>query len=252
MNYSKHLIRIFCSGARFGNGTKVRIPSEIKPPLVKKFYNGSTEIKSRIFIHLNTCSWNIYRFKKKCATLYFVRSELIFKVALNAICWKLWFHCAYMYKLWNVIRICGKDVACSTCKLLMYKSRGEHPKMYRNFIFFVPMKTWKKTFKSRIPYRNFRNFQYCRPAQNQTKFQILFHKNSSPHDLYTMNLIACMQTFVRNCWIEFRFVCNEVLNGTTSIALSRIRVNISWSNFENIVSKYCKLLWICRSSQSSE
>ena len=50
--YSKHLIQIFCSGARFGNGTKVRIPSEIKPPLVKNFYNGLKEIKSRIFIHL--------------------------------------------------------------------------------------------------------------------------------------------------------------------------------------------------------
>ena len=103
--------------------------------------------------------------------------------------------------------------------------------------FLCRWKHEKKPNKSRIPYRNFRNFQYCRPAQNQTKFQIIFHKNSSPHDLYTMNLIACMQTFVRNCWIEFRVVCNEVLNGTTSIALSRIRVNISWSNFENIVSK---------------
>jgi hypothetical protein len=39
--YSKQLIQIFCSGARFGtfffgNGTKVKIPSEIKQSLVRR------------------------------------------------------------------------------------------------------------------------------------------------------------------------------------------------------------------------
>ena len=57
--YGKQLIQIFCSGARFGtffgNGTKVKIPSEIKPPLI------FTPIHSR-----NYCSqkylilWDIY------------------------------------------------------------------------------------------------------------------------------------------------------------------------------------------------
>ena len=35
------------------------------------------------------------------------------------------------------------------------------------------------------PFQNYRTFQYWRPAQNQPKFQILFHENNSPHDLYT-------------------------------------------------------------------
>ena len=36
--------------------------------------------------------------------------------------------------------------------------------------------------------QNCRNFMYCRPVQNQYKYHILFHKNSSPHDLYKMTL----------------------------------------------------------------
>ena len=64
LDNKRDLIRIFCPGARFGNGTKVRIAAEIKQPLFKRFYNGTKQIKSRL-----TFSWNIYRFRKNSLPL---------------------------------------------------------------------------------------------------------------------------------------------------------------------------------------
>ena len=40
----------------------------------------------------------------------------------------------------------------------------------------------------RILQQIFKKNQYCRPAQNQPKSRILFHKNRSPRDLYTVIL----------------------------------------------------------------
>ena len=40
------------------------------------------------------------------------------------------------------------------------------------------------------PFQNHRTFQYCRLAQNQRKFKILFHENSSPRDSNIMTLSA--------------------------------------------------------------
>ena len=53
---------------------------------------------------------------------------------------------------------------------------------------------------------NWRNFQYCQPAQNQPKSQILFHKNGSPRDLYIMTLIV-MQELWLLCKISFFRLC---------------------------------------------
>ena len=43
-----------------------------------------------------------------------------------------------------------------------------------------------------------RKLQYCQPVQNQTKSQILFHKNGSPRDLYTIMNLAGTKRQIRN------------------------------------------------------
>ena len=44
-----------------------------------------------------------------------------------------------------------------------------------------------------------KNFQYRRPAQNQPKSHILFHKNGSLHDFYIMTL----QASINFVWVPF-------------------------------------------------
>ena len=58
--------------------------------------------------------------------------------------------------------------------------------------FFVqmPIKTLKKALKSRILYGPVRNFQYCKPAQNQTKSHILLHKKGLARYLYIVTLVT--------------------------------------------------------------
>ena len=58
---------------------------------------------------------------------------------------------------------------------------SEDAKMYRNssFVHFKIIELFTE-----------KSFQYCRLAQNQRKFKILFHENSSPRDSNIMTLSA--------------------------------------------------------------
>ena len=122
--------------------------------------------------------------------------------------------CLYVQTL-NVIRICGKDVACSTCKLLIYKSRGEQPKMYRNsnFIFLCPWKYEKK--HSKVGYhigiseifstadrpKTRPNFKFCfiKLARRMTYIQwIWLHACKLSWEIVELNL----ELYVMKYWME--------------------------------------------------
>ena len=66
--------------------------------------------------------------------------------------------------------------------------------------------------------------------------------------------VARRMTYIQWFWLHACKLSWEIVELNLELYVMKywIRVNISWSNFENIVSKYCKFLWICRSSQSSE
>ena len=63
-----------------------------------------------------------------------------------------------------------------------------------------------KKMPSKVPHnRPKKCFQYCQPAQNQSKSQLLFHKNCSPRDLCVMTLLddyACKKSY--NCALGSR------------------------------------------------
>ena len=45
----------------------------------------------------------------------------------------------------------------------------------------LPIKTWENSPQKLIKFDPNFFHQYCQPAQNQPKYQFLFHKNCSPH-----------------------------------------------------------------------
>ena len=47
-------------------------------------------------------------------------------------------------------------------------------------------------------------FQYCHPPQNQPKSHILFHKNDSLRDFYTMTLTGLVKLL--HCFVRFQIV----------------------------------------------
>jgi hypothetical protein len=70
-------------------------------------------------------------------------------------------------------------------KVILYKSRGELCLFV--YVTHNPMRVFSLFWPNNCTFCRF--FQYCQPAKNQPKNQILFHRNSSPLDLYTMTLL---------------------------------------------------------------
>ena len=87
--------------------------------------------------------------------------------------------------------------------------------IFFNWNIFLPVKTLETTLKAYFTAQIF--FQYCQPAQNLPKSHILFHKNSSLRDFYTMNLYTLRSVIGQ----KMRRLCSSQMRKSKTIALRR-------------------------------